>query len=477
MKHLVRITSAVLLLLVGISAYAQTPNAKAPRPNVLLISIDDLNDWVGFLKGHPQTITPNIDRLAGQGVVFSRTYCAAPSCNPSRTATLTGIAPWESGVYRNGQKWRQVLPDAVTLPQLFKNNGYYCAGGGKIFHHYQNDVASWHEYFPSITNGFPPNPRAPKKDQPKFEKWDRYYGEFTWGPQADDIDDEKTGDYQSVQYVIEKLKSLKSDRPFFLNCGIYRPHVPWFVPRKYFEKFPLDKIKLPETRSDDLDDLPPKQKNRHLRDKYYNALDKNKLHGQAVQGYLASVNYMDAMVGLVLDALDKSPHKDNTIVVFWSDHGYHLSEKHWYRKFTLWDDSVHVPLIIRLPKSMSASSYANGQTCSRAVGLLDLYPTITALAGLKPPKEISGRSLVPLLQDPKKDWPHPVLTVRDWARNYSVRTEKWCYIKRPDGHELYDQQNDPHQFKNLASDPTHAATLARLQKHLPKNPKPAGMTK
>ena len=254
---------ALLMLLISSPALSEGVNKR--KPNVLLISIDDLNDWIGPLKGHPQAQTPNIDQLAKQATVFKRTYCAAPSCNPSRTSTLTGLSPWTSGVYRNGQKWREVLPDVITLPQHFKNNGYYCAGGGKIFHHYQNDPKSWHEYFPSIKNAFPNNPRAPLENQPEFEKWKGYYTEFTWGAQASKINDQLTGDFKSVSYVIQKLKSMKKEQPFFLNCGIYRPHVPWFVPQKYFDAFPLDQIQLPASIKNDLDDLPESTQKRLLR--------------------------------------------------------------------------------------------------------------------------------------------------------------------------------------------------------------------
>ena len=437
--------------------------------NVLMISIDDLNDWVGCLGGHPQARTPNIDRLAKESVLFTNAHCPAPSCNPCRTAVLTGYSPWRSGVYNNPIKWRKALPDVVTLPAHFRNNGYTCRGGGKFFHHYQNDVDGWDTYFPQVQMEFPEGSFAPKdltyRYQPTLPEG-RWYREFVWGPFLPQHNEAEHSDQATVNHVIGLLKEIKPGEKFFMNCGIYRPHVPWYVPKKYFDAFPIELVQMPASVVDDPNDLPAKTKARVKRDPYFNALDNAGVHREATQAYLASVLYMDAMVGQVLEALDKSAHADNTIVVFWSDHGFHMGEKDRYRKFSLWDDSTHVPLIMRLPPAMKMK-WAAGESCDEAVSLQDLYPTLMDLAGLEPPHRLDGQSLVSLLVDPSADREEPVLTVNDWNTAYAVRTQQWTYIKREDGEELYHRQKDPHQWHNLASDPQHRALMDRLSKCIP----------
>jgi len=441
----------------------QTPT----RVNVLMISIDDLNDWVGCLGGHPQTRTPNIDRLATQSVLFTNAHSPAPSCNPCRTAVLTGVAPWRSGVYNNGPKWRDAMPDVVTLPAHFRQSGYTCRGGGKFFHHFQNDVEGWDTYFPEVQQEFPEGSFAPKDLTYRYKPTnDRWYREFVWGPFLPEHDANEHGDQATVNHIIGLLDEIPSNELFFMNCGIYRPHVPWYVPQKYFDAFPFDRVQLPQSVEGDRDDLPAKIRARTGRDPYYKALDEAGVHREATQAYLASVLYMDDMVGQVLDALDDSEHAENTVVVFWSDHGYHMGEKQRYRKFSLWDDSTKVPVIIRLPKSMRMD-WAAGQACHEAVSLQDLYPTVVELAGLEPPHALDGQSLVPLLVDPSSDREAPAVTVNDWNTAYAVRTEKWTYIKREDGEELYDRESDPHQWHNLAGDPKHRKRMDRLAKHIP----------
>ncbi|XAL98102.1 sulfatase-like hydrolase/transferase [Phycisphaeraceae bacterium D3-23] len=358
------------------------------------------------------------------------------------------------------------LPDAVTLPQRFRDGGYYTAGAGKIFHHYQNDAESWDAYFPSVQYEFPPGSFSPPGYDSGYGDWQGRYTQFCW--QQLDQRDERSADYQNVAYVIGQLEALPTDRPFFLNCGIYRPHVPWFAPRKYFEPFPLDEVQLPASRADDRDDLPPSAVQWLNRGRYYAALEETGKHREAVQGYLASVHYMDAMVGVLLDALDASPHADNTIVVFWSDHGFHLGEKQWYRKYTLWDDACHVPLIIRLPTTMRAGSAQPG-VCEKSVSLLDLYPTLCELAGVESGAEPDGNSLVPLLHGDDTPGGRAAVTVNDWNTAYAVRSDGWCYIQRVDGEELY-APDDPHQFDNLADDPQHAGRIARLRSYIPAQP-------
>jgi len=440
---------------------------EAERPNVLFVAIDDLNDYVGCLGGHPQTRTPHLDKLARESMLFANAHCPAPACLPSRTAIMTGRAPYSTGVYVNSQHWRTVLPEAVTLARHFMNHGYTCAGAGKIFHHYQNDPDSWHAFYPTKKLQFPNWHVPPRDRQADFPRWKGMYTAFNWGPL--DVPDEKTGDYQCVRYVGEKL-ARTHDKPFFLACGIYHPHVPWFVPRKYFDLFPLEKVQLPPIREDDAADLPPAGQARVRNDGYYRRMVQYGKRKETVQAYLAATAYADAMVGELLKRLTRSAHADNTIVVLWSDHGWHLGEKHCYRKFTLWEESCRIPLMIRLPRSMAPS----GRTgrCDRPVNLLDLYPTLVELCGLTKRPELDGHSLVPLLKDPQAAWPHASITT--YRRGcHSVRTRRWRYIRYADGgEELYDHAADPHEWRNLAGDEAYAAAKRTMKARLPRRDAP-----
>ena len=417
---------------------AQT-QAAAPRsdgqrrPNVLFLAIDDLNDWTGSLKGHPQTQTPHLDRLADRGVLFSRAYCSAPACNPSRASLLCGIRPSTSGVYINPQPWRGALPDAVTLPQHFMAAGYHVVGGGKIFHGPYKDPASWHEYF-----GRPHDP-APAKLPANGIKTDRH---FDWGPL--DVPDEAMGDTQVTQWAIDYLRK-KHDRPFFLAVGLYRPHLPWFVPRPWFDQHPLAKIELPLVREDDLDDLPPAGLLMAKPDGDHRKVLATDNWSRGVQAYLASISFTDACVGRLMQALEETGQADNTIIVMWSDHGWHLGEKQHWRKFTLWEEATRVPMTMVVP-----GLTPRGQTCDRTVSLLDIYPTLVDLCSLPGRSELEGKSLTPLLRDPAAEWARPVVTTHGrW--NHAVRSERWRYIRYKDkGEELYDHDKDPNEWTNLA---------------------------
>ena len=443
------------------------------KPNVLLIVVDDLNDWIGCLGGHPQTQTPNIDRLAESGLLFTNAYCAGASCNPSRTALMTGIAPHKSGLYSNRQPMRKVLPDAELMPKYFSRHGYWSAGAGKILHYFV-DGPSWDAYFPD-KNKKNPFPRTLyPKDRPvslPYEKW--MYRETDWGP-LDATDEEFGGDWLVSKYVGEQLRKTH-DKPFFLACGIYRPHEPWFVPKKYFDQFPLDEVRMPRGLKDhDLDDLPPLGQ-AIGRNRYLAHIRKHNQWRQGVQGYLASIAFADAMVGRVLHALDAGPNCDNTIVVLCSDHGWHLGEKEHWQKFTGWRVCARVPLIVRVPKAAAALSgdTPQGERCNRAVNLVDLFGTLTDLCGLPRKADIDGRTLTPLLENPQAEWPHAALTHLDVPGNYALSTERWRYIHYHDGgEELYDIEVDPHEWTNLAADPQHAVQLRRLRQLAPKEMKP-----
>ena len=467
--------AGVPLLMGPSTAGANTPS----KPNVLFIVVDDLNDWVGCLKGHPQARTPNIDKLAKRGTLFTRAYCAAPACLPSRAATMTGVAPYRSGCYANSptQTWQDILlPKADPLPAHLRASGYETGGAGKIYHHYQNHPGSWDDFWPSKNLQFPPT-HVPKKEyQPAFDRKPRsknWYMEFNWGPLDKKV--ERTGDWMSMKFVSQKLQE-KRDKPFFLACGIYRPHVPWFVPRKYFEMFPLDKIQLPPKKLDDYSDI-PKGAPRRGACVYYKVLEANGYHKQAVQAYLASIAYTDDLVGRLLKNLEASGHGDDTIVVLSSDHGWHLGEKLTYRKFTLWEEACRVPLIISLPKSMQGDQ-RRGVSCSRTVNLLDLYPTLVELCGVKAPRQrLDGNSLTPLLKNPAAPWAHGSVTSHGF-KNDSLRTERWRYIRYANGaEELYDHDADPQEWTNLAGDAAYKDVLAALRKRLPQNHTPMVKTK
>jgi arylsulfatase A-like enzyme len=307
----------------------------ADHPNVLFIAIDDLNDWIGCLGGHPQSITPNLDRLAASGVLFRNAYSAAASCNPSRSAIFSGLPPHRSGLYQNMQKMREVMPQAELLPRYFSKHGYWSAGSGKMLH-YVIDPQSWDDYFPDKEkdNPFPRtfNPEKRPVNLPRGGTWQ--YVETDWAA-LNVTDEEYGGDWLVTGWITEQLDK-PSKKPFFLACGIYRPHEPWFVPQKYFEPFPLERIQLPPGyRADDLDDLPPNGQ-RLARNRYFAHIQSHQQWKQGIQAYLASIHYADAMLGRVLDGLERSPQRDNTIVVLWSDHGWHLGEKEHWQKFTGW---------------------------------------------------------------------------------------------------------------------------------------------
>ncbi len=443
------------------AAAAVKGKKSSEKPNVLFIAIDDLNDWIGCLGGHPDVRTPNIDRLAKRGVLFTNAHCAAPACNPSRAALMTGIRPWTSGVYKNPNPWRQspALTDAATLPQHFMAHGYRAMGSGKIYHGSFPDPASWDEYWPSKTQNKPPDPAPKNRPLNGIPRT----AHFDWGPV--NADKTEMGDWKVTDWVIGQLRK-KHDKPFFLACGIFRPHLPWYVPQKYFDLYPLDKIALPTVKEDDLDDIPP------IGRKMSGGRDHSKVlkHNQwrkAVRGYLASISFADECVGKVLDAFDKSEYADNTIIVFWADHGWHLGEKLHWRKFALWEEATHNPMIFVVPGLTKPQG-----RCTRPVNLIDIYPTLVDVCRLSPKAELEGVSLTPLLENPQANWDRPSLTTHGRG-NHSVRSERWRYIRYSDGtEELYDHDADELEWTNLASDPKYATVRKDLAKWLPKTDVP-----
>ena len=430
---------------------------QAPDPNVLFIAIDDLNDWIGCLGGHPDVKTPNIDRLANRGTLFANAYCAAPSCNPSRASLMTGIRPSTSGVYSNSQMFRKspVLKDAVTLSAHFKQNGYHAMGSGKIYHGIFPDPPSWDEYWPSMTTT---RPNDPMPDNPPINGIPKTR-HFDWGPVP--VDNEDMADMQVAEWVSGQL-GRNHDKPFFLACGFYRPHLPWYVPQKYFDMYPVDEIALPNVKDDDLDDIPERGKKIARPDRDHAKVLKHKQWRKAVQGYLASITFADDCVGKVIDALDNGPNAENTVVVLWSDHGWHLGEKLHWRKFALWEEATHNVLAIVAPGITKA-----GGRCDSPVNLIDIYPTLVELCGLPSRDELEGRSLMPLLENPGAQWDYPTLTTLG-RNNHTIRSKRWRYIRYADGtEELYDHDADEMEWDNLAGDPKYADVKKDLARWLP----------
>ena len=337
------------------------------------------------------------------------------------------------------------------------------------------DPQSWDDYFPAKTNDnpFPRTFDPPKRplNLPREGPWQ--YSETDWA--ALDVTDEQFGgDWLVTKWVGEQL-AREHDQPFFLACGIYRPHEPWFVPKQYFEPFPLDSIQLPPgVKEGDLDDVPPMGQ-KIARNRYFPHIQQHRQWKQGIQAYLASIHFADAMLGRVLAALEKSPHRDNTIVVLWSDHGWHLGEKEHWQKFTGWRVCARVPLIVRVPKGAPALPEGTkaGGVCTRPVSLVNLFRTLTELCAVPDKPDIESLSLVPLLRDPSAPWPHAALTQMDMPENYALSTERWRYIHyRDGGEELYDIEADPHEWTNLATKPEHAAKLAEMRTLTPKKRAP-----
>lgn len=457
MRMLLRIPAVVGVALVFVSgpgsmaSAADAAGSSPAKPNVLFIAVDDLNDWIGVLGGHPQARTPHIDRLAKRGLLFQHAYCAAPACNPSRVALLTGIRPSTSGVYHNSQPWRPVLKDAVTLPRHFMKHGYRVTGGGKIFHGRYKDPASWEHYEPSPGD---PKPGPDVLRDPRSRS-----GGIVWGElEAADAD---MGDYAVVSWAIEEL-NRKHDRPFFLACGIYRPHMPWQVPRRYYDMFPLEDVVLPEVPEDDLEDVPRAGVSMaRPRGDHAKILETGNWK-RAVRAYLASIAFADAQVGRLLDALDRSAHKDDTLVVLWGDHGWHLGEKKHWRKFALWEEATRAPLIFVVPGLTQP-----GRVCGHPVDFMNIYPTLADLCGLPVDDALEGVSLKPLLANPDTAWDRPALTTHG-RNNHALRWRPWRYIRYADGtEELYDHERDPGEWTNLAGDPRHADVMQSLRARLP----------
>lgn len=459
--------------LLAVSVFGSQVLAADPpsQPNVLFIAMDDLNDWIGCLGGHPQTITPNLDRLAASGVLFTNAHCPAPACNPCRSAVFTGRAPNRSGLYDNRQKMREIMPTEPIIPQYFRNQGYYAAGSGKLLHYFI-DADSWDQYFPNAESENPfPDTFYPQQRPVNLKRGGPWqYVETDWAA-LDVTDEEFGGDWSVSQWIGEQL-AKQHDQPFFLGCGLYRPHEPWFVPKKYFEPFPLESIQLPPGYlENDLDDV-PKAGQQVARNRYFKHILEQKQWKQGIQGYLASIHFADAMLGRVLDALESGPNAKNTIVVLWSDHGWQLGEKEHWQKFTPWRAVTRVPLMIRVPENLSnhlPKGTQAGTVCDSPVNLLSLFPTLLDLCGLPPNPNNDGPSLLPLLSNPtSSDWQHNSVTFLSKPNTFAISGPTHRYIHYADGgEELYDIHTDPYEWTNLATSPESQSLLDEFRNEAP----------
>lgn len=453
MKKLYPILLASAALLCPLNA------AQEPMPNVMLIAVDDLNDWIGCLGGHPQAKTPNMDRLAARGVLFANTHCQSPVCNPSRASMMTSLYPSTSGIYFLSPDLEKspVSRENTLMPLRFQQEGYHVTGAGKLFHGQQNT-----KYFPNYGGsfgGFGPLPKKKIGPYPGHPLWD-------WGayPERDD----QMPDHKIAAWGVEQLQK-KHDKPLFLATGFYRPHVPQYAPQKWFDLYPLATLQLPKVASQDLKDVPQYGVNitrlKHIAPTLEWVQEKDEWK-PLVQSYLACVSFVDHQVGKVLDALDRSPNKDNTYIVLYTDHGFHLGEKERFAKRSLWRDGTRTPMIIVGP------GVAKGKKCSKPTQLLDIYPTLLELTGLKSDPRHEGNSLVPLLKNPEASWPHYARTSFG-PGNYAIVSERFRFIQYNDGsEEFYDLSKDSHEWNNVVKNPEYAEIVRQHRLQIPQSRHP-----
>jgi len=447
---LVLLCAACQILLSGSILRAAEP------PNVLFISVDDLNDIPTFTGRYPDAQTPHMDQLAERGVVFTGAHCQFPLCGPSRASIMSGLLPstlgYDDHMRDEALQQRAQQLDTELLHTYFGRHGYKTMAVGKICHRHvprgSVDASGGRGAFDGGTGKL-------------RENWHQKKTSTDWAMAP--ARDEQLPDHQAADWAIERLGE-EHDKPFFMMVGFLRPHVPWYVPQKWFDLYEKDEIELPPYREDDLNDVPQMAKDISILPQMPRTdwAIKNNQWRNIVHAYLACISFSDHQVGRVLSALDNSPYKDNTIIVLWSDHGYHMGEKNTFQKQSLWQRASHVPLVIAGP------GLQGQRRCDRIVSLLDLYPTLVEMCDLPANAKNEGRSLVPLLKSPEKPWPYP--TVIGWKKNsFAVQDDRYRYIRYGDGsEELYDHQTDPHEWSNLA-DQTELETIKQdLGKYIPK---------
>lgn len=472
MKRTYLLLGILVLLLGSCKNQSKQEGLSLSKPNVLFIAIDDLNDWVGPLDGHPQVLTPNLDRFCNEGaMVFRNAVCAAPICGPSRSALLSGFMPHRTGVYGNDTNmlYSDLVKEHATLPEYFSKHAYHSLANGKIFHKHatEHGVDFGHWAFDTFERSrrYVPNNADPlhltsAKGVINGESKAGYKGEgskLRWGPTKCDF--EGMVDYKVADWAREQLKR-EWDQPFFLAAGFIKPHLSWFVPAEFFEMYDLDSIELPDIFEQDLEDIRnPDGSQLHQASDDYKWIREQGLEKEATRAYMASITFVDACLGIILDALEESGLADNTIIVIWGDHGYHLGEKLRYLKNTLWAESAKTPFIVSLP-GMDEAVY-----CDRTVSLIDIYPTLIKLCGLAE-KELDGLDFSSLLSDPDAEWERPGITVS--SQGTSVMGERWHFISNLSGaEELYDLEKDPMEWKNLVHQPDYEEIAGEMRKWVP----------
>jgi choline-sulfatase len=436
-------------------ANAQAKSIQTKKYNILMIAIDDLNDWVGCLGANPDAKTPHIDRLAARGVLFTNAHCQAPICNPSRTSFMTGMRPSTTGIYMNSPWFRSTPANKtrITLTQHFGANGYKTFATGKIYHGSHADPPSFQVQGPRPGQRLKIDKQLVKEIDTKSRLWD-------FGAQLHD--DQKFGDHVTATWAVERLKQ-KHDKPFFMSVGFYRPHVPWYAPKRIFDQIDHQALTLPPTQSGDRDDLSDFAKKLTFNGNppahtWWTQGDRWK---RGVEAYHASTRFTDEQVGRLLDALDQSPHAKNTIIVLFSDHGFFMGEKERWAKQSLWERATRVPMIVSVPGG------AKGK-CDRPAELLNIYPTLIDLCGVAKRNDLEGRSIRSLLANPKAAWDQPAI-ITFGQNNHAIRSERYRYIQYKDGsQELYDHEKDPNEWTNLAGDTKYASVIAEHAKWIPK---------
>jgi len=435
----------------------------APKPNILFIAIDDQNDWIGHIGGHPLAKTPHLDKLAARGTTFLNAHCQSPLCNPSRTSLLLGLRPTTTGIYGLAPAPRALpeLRDRVSLPQHFANHGYRTFATGKIYHGGTGGGGGPQPEFQVTAPYGGVGTRPPKKLIGETPMGNNPL--MDWGVWPLDNDDTDKGDFQVASWTVEQIQSAPKDRPFFIAAGFFLPHVPCYATQKWFDLYPDDDSVLPQIQEGDRDDTPRFSwyLHWHLPEPRLKWVKENRQWRNLVRSYLACTSFVDAQIGRLLAALEQSGHAQNTIVVVWGDHGWHLGEKGITGKNTLWDDGTRVPLIFAGP------GVAPGQRCTQPAELLDLYPTLIELTGAATRDGLEGISLLPQLRNAATRRERPAITSHNRG-NHGIRSERWRYIVYADGsEELYDLRADPNEWTNLAGKPGHADVIAEHKKWLP----------
>ena len=449
-------------------------------PNVLFIVADDLNAWIGALGRHPNVSTPNIDALAKRGTLFSHAYCAAPYCNASRMSVFSGLLPSTTGIYQNEEFWKKEARPPTFIEHL-RRRGYHTAGAGKVFHgafdyatagaekaasaqwrDQQNCMDVWDSFQPLSSEPVPAQrPLNGLFDFDRFAEVPPSYHHFDWGVLPDDREEEMP-DVQTVR-AFESFVKHPPNEPFFFAAGLYKPHLPWYVPKRFFDRYPLDSIVLPPVKIDDLDDVPPIAREWATSPPDHEYVTRAGQWHTAVQGYLASISFCDEMVGRLMRALDESGRADDTLVILWGDNGFHLGEKLHWRKFVLWEEATRVPLIIVPPANAKTQAFVH-----QPVSLIDIFPTVLEMCGVDAVEGIDGESLVAAMSNAARR-SAPAFTT--WgAGNHSVCVEEWRYTRYVDGgEELYHHPTDPHEWTNLVGDARFEADLERLRRLLPRD--------